>query len=312
MPVLLTIRLKKIIYSGENIGDDLSFQFDVKGQITRAKTRISSGQYKSFDKALFQGTFTEGSVSLPISVAITEKDPIFPDIGSGSSNFNVRLQEPEPQTYSFNADIIARGGDRGKTATFTFMMEANVEKVKVELTGPDHVVLGDRFALNATITPAWNGTADISIEMGDSYSSTMRAETYWDAEGNSQNTSQYKHEFGIRLPAPATVTINNGTGSFTATQFTMEPFKIKIARQGLPNGEATYEITKERCWARVKARLEAVGRIHEGVAKSGRSKSPAADQWRRYGSDRKSYYRPRLFVQQVLEWDGVLEVKVAP
>ena len=35
MSVRLTIKLKQIVYGGENIGDDLSFQFDVKGQITK-------------------------------------------------------------------------------------------------------------------------------------------------------------------------------------------------------------------------------------------------------------------------------------
>ena len=116
MSVLLIIRLKEIIYSGENIGNDLSFRFDVKGQIARVKTRISSGQHKSFSKVLFQGTFTESSVSLPVSVGITEEDPVFHDTGSGLSSFNVQLQETETQTHSFNADVIASGGDKGKIA----------------------------------------------------------------------------------------------------------------------------------------------------------------------------------------------------
>ena len=80
MSALLTVRLKEIIYSEENIGDDLSFQFDVKGQVAQVKTEISSGEHKLFDdEVLFQGTFAEGSVSLPISVAITEEDPVFND-----------------------------------------------------------------------------------------------------------------------------------------------------------------------------------------------------------------------------------------
>jgi len=145
MSVLLIIKLKEIIYSGENIGDDLNFQFDVKGQITHVKTRISSGQHKSFGKVLFQETFVpahnathsvaggEGSVSLPIGVNITEEDPVFHDTGSGSSIFNVQLQESEPQTHSFNANVIASGGDMQKTATFTFIMEANVDAIDVNL-----------------------------------------------------------------------------------------------------------------------------------------------------------------------------------
>ena len=138
MPTLLTVKLKKIIYSGENIGDDLSFRFDVKGQIAQVKTRISSGQHKLFNKVLFQGTVGEGSVSLPIGVAITEKDPVFHDMGAGSSNFNVQLRETEPQTHSFSAGVIASGGDKGKTATFTFIIEAIVEKaLKVDISTTD-------------------------------------------------------------------------------------------------------------------------------------------------------------------------------
>ena len=137
MSVLLIIKLRKIIYSGENIGNDLSFQFDVKGQVTHVKTKISFGQHKSFDKILFQGTFAEGSVSLPISVDITEEDPIFNDTGSGPSSFNVQLQESEPQTHSFNANVIASGGDKGKIATFSFTMEAIVGVLNVDISTTD-------------------------------------------------------------------------------------------------------------------------------------------------------------------------------
>ena len=128
-------RNKKNIYSVENIGNDLIFQFAVKDQVTHVKTGISSGQQKSFDKVLFQETFTESSVRLPISVNITEKDPVFHDTGSGLSSFNVQLQETEPQTHSFNADVIASGGDKERKATFTFIMEADVENaLKVDIT----------------------------------------------------------------------------------------------------------------------------------------------------------------------------------
>ncbi len=137
MLVLLIIKLKEIIYSGENIGDDLSFHFDVEGQATHLKTKISFGERKSFNKVLFQGTFAEGSVSLPISVDITEEDPIFNDTGSGSSSFNVQLQESEIQTHSFNANVIASGGDKGKIATFTFKMEATIEDtINIDLVSP--------------------------------------------------------------------------------------------------------------------------------------------------------------------------------
>lgn len=138
MPVLLTIKLKKITYSGENIGNDLTFQFNVKDQATQVKAGISSGEHESLDKVLFQETFAEEiSVNLPVSVAITEEDIVFNDAGSGSTRFNVQLQEPGTQTHSFNAKVVASGGDKGKTAAFTFVLEADVSVIKIEIISPD-------------------------------------------------------------------------------------------------------------------------------------------------------------------------------
>ena len=211
MSVLLIIKLKEIIYSGENIGDDLSFQFDVKGQVTHVKTKISFGQHKSFNKALFQETFTEGSVSLPISVDITEEDPVFHDTGSGSSNFNVQLQESEIQTHSFNANVIASGGDKGKTATFTFIMEADVENVlKAELyltfdDGPspgtddciavmnNKEVKGTFFMVGSHMTTDWQKQQVVSANnsghlLGNhSYSHWHQASNYADPPSGKSN-----------------------------------------------------------------------------------------------------------------------------
>ena len=134
MLFLLTVRLKEIIYSGENIGNDLSFEFSVRGLVTRLRSKIACGQRKSFNKVLLHGLFSEGSISVPISVDITEEDPVFHDTGSGSSLFTVQLGESETQTHSFNADVIASGGDKGRRATCTFMLEAVVDTVRVNIT----------------------------------------------------------------------------------------------------------------------------------------------------------------------------------
>ena len=121
MLFLLTVRLKQIAYSGDNIGNDLSFRFNVEGHGTLLRSKIALGQRGSFDKVLLQEIFPEGSHSLPIRVDITEEDPAFNDTGSASSRFNMQLEQPETRTHSFSADVIASGGDKAKKATFTFM-----------------------------------------------------------------------------------------------------------------------------------------------------------------------------------------------
>ena len=133
----LTLRLKKINYSGENIGDDLNFTFNVKGHVIHLRSKISFGRSKSFKQVLFQEILPEGSISLPISVDITEEDPIFNDTGSGSSQFAMQLEQPETRKHSFSADVIASGGDKAKKATFTFMLEAVIDVIKIEITSPN-------------------------------------------------------------------------------------------------------------------------------------------------------------------------------
>ena len=83
MLFFLTVRLKQINYSGENIGNDLSFRFDVNGHSTLLRSKITFGQSESFKQVLFQQILPEGSFTLPISVDITEEDPQFNDTGSG-------------------------------------------------------------------------------------------------------------------------------------------------------------------------------------------------------------------------------------
>ena len=202
MSVLLIIKLKKIIYSGENIGDDLSFQFDVKDQIAHVTTKISFGQHKSFNKVLFRGTFTKGSVSLPVSVGITEKDPVFHDTGSGSSSFNVQLQESETQAHSFNANVIASGGDKKRKATFTFMMEADVSVLKVDILQPSP----DENHTYAT-QPDYNSTGPIAFKAkvnGVNYTGNID----WDVNLEYQTDGGGPYEKTYQFTSPNNQAVN--------------------------------------------------------------------------------------------------------
>ncbi|MBU4211248.1 MAG: hypothetical protein L6437_12145 [Kiritimatiellae bacterium] len=230
MSVLLIIKLKKIIYSGENIGNDLSFRFDVKDQVARVKTRISSGQHKSFSKVLFQGTFAEGSVSLPVSVGITEEDPVFHDTGSGLSSFNVQLQESEPQTHSFNADVIASGGDKGKKATFTFIMEANIRILKVDILQPSP---GENHTYAAQ--PDYNSTGPIAFKAkveGVNYTGN----TDWDVKLEYQTDGGGPYEKTYQFTSPNNQAVNR--------TFISEGGRLTIKASATVNGiQCSSEIT---------------------------------------------------------------------
>jgi hypothetical protein len=128
----------------------------------------------------------------------------------------------------------------------------------MEVTGPEHVVLGDEFTLDLVVeagdaAPPWNGEATISIPSGTPYSWVGRSEKYWDAAGNMKDTPIYRHEFGVKLPDPPECAITDGIGSFKITQFKMESFQIQASLKNVPKCCGTYEIAREHCWARVKA-----------------------------------------------------------
>jgi len=244
MSVLLIIKLKKIIYGGDNIGRGLNFLFDVKGQTTQIKARISAGRHKSFNKILFQETFGEDSVSLPISVAITEEDIVFDDTGSRSSRFNVQLQETEPQTHSFNANVVASGGDRGKTATFTFIMEADISALKVDILQPspdeNHTYAAQSdynstgpiafkakvAGVNYTGSIDWDIKLEYQTDGGGPYE-----KIYQFASPNNQAVNRTFISEGGRLIVKASAAVNGAPCSSEITNF--------ITGVGIPNATIT-------------------------------------------------------------------------
>ncbi len=123
-------------------------------------------------------------------------------------------------------------------------------KDPVSLSGPDDVVLGQEFTINVN-TVDGNHTGTITIVSGTAYFPAYRTEKYWDAEDEEYTTPAYKHEFGIELPDPAQVQITSGAGTFAVTQFTLEPFTIKVSVPG--RNDTTVQWTDEHVWCLVKS-----------------------------------------------------------
>jgi hypothetical protein len=110
--------------------------------------------------------------------------------------------------------------------------DCDLTVVTLVLSGPDNVVIAQAFSISVSTGASWNGS-------------------YWDASHNIQTTPAYRHEFGVKVPE--TVAITNGSGSFSATQFTMEAFGIKVTLRDVAGGcYDVYEVDKENVWARVK------------------------------------------------------------
>lgn len=151
----------------------------------------------------------------------------------------------EPLWVEIEGEFVKGTGGTGVAGVARPDFQVTVRQV--ELTGIANNIVGDQFTLNVKVTPAWNGNAAISVEAGTAYSFSTGSETYWDAHGNVQTTSPYNHEFGIKLPEPASVAITAGNGSFTVTQFTMEPFTIKVVYwRGFYSRRNTISVAKKQ------------------------------------------------------------------
>lgn len=123
----LSITLKQIKYSGDNMGRELKFKLKVGDQVANISIRLPRGESRSFDKVIFQKTSKEKIIILPIAAEIRETSERHIDFGSGTSRFKIQLKEERIQKHIFGVEVKGSGREKGKTAIFTFVLEASVE-----------------------------------------------------------------------------------------------------------------------------------------------------------------------------------------
>lgn len=120
----LKVKFKQIGYKGENIGKDIEIEFSVKGSVKTLSFDLEYGDVKAFDEELIALNVNH-DVAVPINVKITEKDPVYDDIGQGATVFRVRFNGPSTQLHSFDVVVIGDPiGDNSKMAVFPIFLEA--------------------------------------------------------------------------------------------------------------------------------------------------------------------------------------------
>lgn len=120
----LVASLKKIDYSGDNIGNDLTFGFEVNGDFTFLEQKINAGKSQSINRILYRLPVTEGEkVDFAISVVVTEQDLIFDDIGQGNSAFTFDVTQAGVKNHVFQIEV----EERKKKAVFSFHVEAAIK-----------------------------------------------------------------------------------------------------------------------------------------------------------------------------------------
>jgi len=127
-PLKLFASLRRIQYSGNNIGNDLSFAFEANGEVDFFERKNNFGKSIPIDRVLWRKAVAEGEiVNLSIKALVTEQDMVLSDIGEGQTSFVYEVSQSVTKSHEFQVDVHAKGEGR-KTAIFSFLVEVGVRE----------------------------------------------------------------------------------------------------------------------------------------------------------------------------------------
>lgn len=137
---VMTLKLKKVSYGGENVGNDLSMSLSVtigsesltfnRNMTLKAGTSRNTN-FKLYNKvpndlsSLISGN---GNISISVFGTLTERDPKYDDSGSISGSFNTNIFGPATSTNSISGSITGDSiGDESRAATIDLEFETDIK-----------------------------------------------------------------------------------------------------------------------------------------------------------------------------------------
>lgn len=128
------LKLAKIKYSGDSIGDDIRVEIETLGKLLRVDKRIKAGTTVEINQEV--GRFeTDRAFSANISITVIEKDLLFNDIGGASGSIKINTGITKSQQFVFNVQIRETRSTLGKfwgnkTANFEIILEVLVGDIE--------------------------------------------------------------------------------------------------------------------------------------------------------------------------------------
>ena len=127
MTKLIRLRLSRIKYTGDSIGDDIRIEVESLNKFVGLNMRLKRGSDRALNVEIGQ-FFGDGvSFALPVTIRIIERYLVFNDVGSVQKTIKVNLSDPSPQRNISTIEVRERRGylTRGK-AVFAVTLEAEV------------------------------------------------------------------------------------------------------------------------------------------------------------------------------------------
>ncbi|MFH1029793.1 MAG: hypothetical protein V1770_00860 [bacterium] len=123
----IQVKISKIKYSGDSVGDDIRIEVECLDKFVGFNKKLKCGSERDAndDVGIF---FVDGaSFLLPVNVKIIERDLIFNDVGSKKMDFKVNLKSNSPQSTIYKIEVQeSRNFISKKKAFFEVTLEASV------------------------------------------------------------------------------------------------------------------------------------------------------------------------------------------
>ena len=125
MAKAVSLKISKIQYGGDSIGNDILLEIEVVGEKFSSYQTIKSGSAFEYNQEVKQFRGVGDLLEAPVNIRVTEKDFLFSDKGEITEIIHIDPQSL-PQTFEFQVKVQERNKlTFGKsTAMFTIILEA--------------------------------------------------------------------------------------------------------------------------------------------------------------------------------------------
>lgn len=125
----IQIKLSKIRYSGDSIGDDIHVEIEILGKFLRVDKRIKAGTTAEINREVGKFETDRGLFQADVLITVIERDLLFNDVGSAKGSIKVNTAATKPQQFVFEAQVRETRSIFGKfwgkvTAVFEITLEA--------------------------------------------------------------------------------------------------------------------------------------------------------------------------------------------
>lgn len=130
----IQLKLLKIKYSGDSIGDDIRVEIEISGQFSRVDETIKVGVTAEINKEIGKFETDQKVFKTNARITIIEKDTLFNDVGGIDGNMEIDTSITKPQQVIYKVQVRETRSILGKfwgkkIANFEIILEANVTDV---------------------------------------------------------------------------------------------------------------------------------------------------------------------------------------